>query len=301
MKTILIPFDLSGHGCRALQYALDLFRGQRIKCVLLNIYDPSFRSTELELAALTNKFCRDLQRKVWQEVDGVIKNQSNVNAVLEVRIEVGDWTRQIVNYTGLHPVDYVVLGKPRTTWFDRLLGSKISDMVRRSSRPVVIVPERFSPAKPVKIAFVADFKLLRSGERLAALRSLATEWGAEVAIWSLVHREKEIIETLQSRRLEEILGQRLGPLTFLDANYSLESILSVIAQDPVDLLVTPHYRGSLFDRLFLKSLAKELAMQVEIPLLTLPVRQPGVGWDARWSNPQGMERGQGTDRRNSAI
>lgn len=280
MKTILIPFDFAGNGRRALRYALDVFSGQKTRYILLNVYDPAFRSTELELAALTNKFCADLQRKVWAEVDEVIAGLETVNAVLEVRVELGDWIRRVMDYTNDHPVDYVVLGHHKTKWFDRLTSCNVSAFIRRSSCPVLIVPEYVRFSKPKKIAFVGDSKLLMLNERFPALRSLAAEWGTEVGVWSLIHGKQDMIDILQSRRLEAMLGKRLGSITFLEAYNPLEAIQLSIVEDPVDLLVTPYYQGAFFDRLFIGNLAKSLIRNVETPLLTLPVRQSGVRWEA---------------------
>jgi nucleotide-binding universal stress UspA family protein len=280
VKTILIPFDFAGNGRRALRYALDVFSTQKTKCVLLNVYDPAFRSTELELAALTNKFCADLQRKVWAEVDEVIASLETVNAVLEVRIELGDWIRRVVDYTNNHPVDYVVLGNHKPRWFDRQTTCNVSAFIRRSSCPVLTVPEHVRSGKPKKIAFVGDSKLLMLNERFPALRSLAVEWRTEVAVWSLIHGKQEMIDVLQSRRLDAILGKRLGPITFLNAYNPLEAIQLSIVEDPVDLLITPYYHGAFFDRLFIGNLAKSVIKNVETPLLTLPVRQSGVRWEA---------------------
>lgn len=159
MKTILIAVDLSGATPQVCRAAEALAEGRHARLLIAHVvppvpavmgyYDLGFtESTALMRAARTRAATKLKALLLWCQ-----KRHKDTKVIQRYGPAVPGLLRLI---TESKP-DYVVIGSHgHTAAFELLLGSVAHGVVRKSPVPVVLVPIRNRPTKPVgKTAFLA--------------------------------------------------------------------------------------------------------------------------------------------------
>lgn len=144
-KNILIPTDFSGAAWEAVQIGLDLAGGKHSKITLLHIfpYSAKFdhrkgRLNDKDLAAINsikmqlNEFCDDLAKKVTGQV---------ASTVLPGGVEA-----EILRFIAENQFDLIVMGV-NSTGVDNHPGSHLTNIIEKSSVPVLVVPNKLAVEK----------------------------------------------------------------------------------------------------------------------------------------------------------
>jgi nucleotide-binding universal stress UspA family protein len=165
-------------------------------------------------------------------------------------------------------IDLVVIGNRGGGASDNILGSNTLRVIHRAICPVLSVPSLlyFRPIK--RIALATDWQQT-SPDTMARLVSLARQWEAHLDI---IHvggdRKKKDTEseTLLDRPLSAV------PHTFYQVNARdiEEGIQQHVDQYHSDLIALIPRSHGFFDRLFQKSVTRQMVYQTQTPLLTLP-------------------------------
>jgi nucleotide-binding universal stress UspA family protein len=159
MKTILAPIDFSQVSERVINRAIELARGTSARLVLLHVVAPmpvigrklALTMTGAELAVAAEKEAAaelvKLQRSLRDR--GVTAHAVHV---------CGDPRKCIIEQAERLTADYIVIGSHgHSAFYDLLIGSTASGVLKRASCPVVIVPPaaRVMPAPPARVTGVA--------------------------------------------------------------------------------------------------------------------------------------------------
>lgn len=185
-KKILIPLDGSPNSNSAIQYAVWL--GERLKAELIGIH-------VVDVVALEGPFLHDLSGSLGFEP--YLNFSSRMREILESKgkdilkafeeeckratlscetlLEFGIVTNEIVDRAKL--ADLVILGRRGMNYAfdDGLLGSVTEGVIRRSPRPVMVVPQDFAKIKNPLLLYDGSFnasKAMRSAVELCKLLGL---------------------------------------------------------------------------------------------------------------------------------
>jgi nucleotide-binding universal stress UspA family protein len=142
MKTVLAPIDFSNVSEHVIARAIELARATGARLVLLHVVAPfpifgknlELTVTGAELAAAAEKTAANKLVKLQRSLrdDGVTAH------IVHVR---GDPRECIIEQTERLTADYIVIGSHgHTAFYDLLVGSTTSGVLKRASCPVVIVP-----------------------------------------------------------------------------------------------------------------------------------------------------------------
>ena len=263
MLRILLPTDFSSNAMHAANYALQLFGKSEATYILMHAqHDPAYVDEmgysmvpELLEAAEDRLVVR---AEHFAKTTGAIVESHLLFGILDVVVE------EFVSEQG---ADVVVMGKRGRTG-SALFGSNTADVIRSSSVPVVAVPDKASLDPLHRILLAADQNEVAPAN-FALLRTIALRHQAEVLV---THVEMDVPAGAAhwSEGLYELALQDV-PLTFLEGfGHDIADGLERTANESkAGMIAILHRHLGSFDRLFHRSLAKEMALGTELPLLVL--------------------------------
>ncbi|MBL0127651.1 MAG: universal stress protein [Flavobacteriales bacterium] len=266
MKHILIPTDFSDGSMAAVRFAFDAFGTTGTHYILLHTigdivpsetlpeYVPMLLQTgKKELHAFSEK-CRALKPEDTIELTTVVDSGAVFFAIERV-------------YEA-QPVDAVVLGakgKGAATFW----GTQTTDVVKMSTRPVVVVPVEWQPGPIQRILYADDRIHIRKRNTLSILVDLAKRYGSEIA---LVHVRVDQDEPLAPSSLDkksawfQDVAHTSTTIAAKDVQMGLEQLAGT---GDYGMLAVLHHHVGWFDMIFHRSLAKKLALHTTLPLLVL--------------------------------
>ncbi len=152
MKTILVPIDFSPVTKAVVDEAESLAQSCKGRIVLLYVVQPPVLVAEyggviedvVPLVEAAEKAANQLLAKWRDHFSG-----GSVTAKA-VKVE-GFPAKEIVEQARAHGADYIVMGSHgHTAFYDLLIGSTTSGVLKKAPCPVVVVPARPAPARPAK-------------------------------------------------------------------------------------------------------------------------------------------------------
>ena len=266
MLRVLLPTDYSSNAMHAATYAVQLFGKSEATYILMHAqYDSGYvGAMGLSMGPELLKGAEDglaLTAKRFAETTGATSVESHLLFGL-LDVVVDEFVRRPAE-----GADVVVMGKRGETG-SALFGSNTTNVIRSSSVPVVAVPDmaRLRPLDRILLAADQDEML---PEDFALLRTIALRHKAEVLV---THVEMDVpADTAhRSEGLYE-LALRDVPLTFLEGygHDVADGLERTAKKRKADMIAILHRHLGFFDRLFHPSVAKELALGSDLPLLVL--------------------------------
>lgn len=143
IKKILVPTDNSDASLKALRYAIELSKLNNATIHLLSVVDERYVSymslTEDERSdapSLEDK----LLSHMTKEMDEICKRDELQPVKTEKKILIGHPSEEILGYSDEIDADLIIMGTHGHTGLSRvLIGSVAERVVRRASRPVLVV------------------------------------------------------------------------------------------------------------------------------------------------------------------
>ncbi len=273
MKTILVPTDFSMPAETAMNYALTLARPLNAKVILYHAYQVAVPVAEVPFAVLNDEQ-RILKEEAEQKLQALGRKIEHAGKIsYEYIAENGDTVSSILRAAGeIHP-DMIVMGTTGASGLASVIfGSVCLKVMEKASCPVMAVPHNFAISRPVKrITFATDYHCSDLADILKATE-LAAATGAVI---NVLHISDAAIGGDEERQLMNDFMQKLKAKTSYQNlsfqiihGYNIEDrLLKYVEDDSTDMLMmATHYR-TFFDRLFTKSITKEVAKNSAIPVV----------------------------------
>jgi universal stress protein A len=143
IKKIVVPTDTSKTAMKALQYALEIGKLQNATIYMLHVVDDRFMGY-MTLSDEPTEDYPSIQSKMKvhmeEELKEIIENNKGENVSFELKVVSGKPCDEIINYSEEVDADLIILGTHGLTGLQRMLiGSVAERVVRRASRPVLVV------------------------------------------------------------------------------------------------------------------------------------------------------------------
>jgi nucleotide-binding universal stress UspA family protein len=291
LKHVLCPTDFSEACHRALDVAADLAAASRAELGVLHVlptfpplgpevmYQPSAGMEAEELALLNQDLARFAERAA-------------AKCSVRCLLKEGDAADEILREMDESSVDLVVMGQnSREGVGGWILGSVTERVVRRSHRPVLVVPPDLrsrSASHPQRI--LCGLELEKAS---AATLSYAARWAsffdAQLSLLHVVDSPEGdhwartsfeipeywpmMVKDAKERmtRLLESTGVRSSEQRVLRGKPH-RRVLEVVRTLPADLLVIGSHAGGIFDSQFLGTTVRRLLREAPCPVLVVPSR-----------------------------
>jgi len=143
MKTILVPIDLSSATASVTSTAVELARNQQGKLVLLHVVQPPVITSDYGIAIENLEELVAVSERAAEKQLAALKDQYQTGGLqIETVQVVGAPAPLILAEAKTRSADYIVMGSHgHTPLYDLLVGTTTHEVLKRSSCPVVIVPD----------------------------------------------------------------------------------------------------------------------------------------------------------------
>jgi nucleotide-binding universal stress UspA family protein len=147
MKTILVPIDFSAVSKRVVAAAAELARGLGGRLVVLHVVQPPVLTDSDFGTQLTAEYAAEATEAAEKQLARLRQQLLKDDLVIEVRNTSGYPGQSILDAADEVDADFIVLGSHgHGAFYDLIVGSTASRVLKRARCPVLIVPPKPEPA-----------------------------------------------------------------------------------------------------------------------------------------------------------
>lgn len=269
MKNVLLATDFSKNADNAIDYAVQLFGTEDVKYALLNTYEEPKAATSIVVSM--NDMLRKESLKGLHEVeDRLVKKYPGIN--LEVRCFYGSLPDTINKLAVDEEFEYVAIGKKGISALESfVMGSNAMSIVKYVKIPTLLIPENAQYNALKSIAFAADYEHLEDLSLIQPLKTIVKDCDAELKIVNVqsISKDVDYDHAVEGSELHNVL-EGVNHQFFTEHNDDVVTgIYNFVKSKDIQLLSMIARKHSFFDRLFHKSITKEVTNLADTPYLIL--------------------------------
>lgn len=268
MKTLLVATDFSAASHNAAIFSVSLAQVLNSKIQLIHVYQEPAPTTAApdNWTLAVSSLRMDQEARLNQEIQWLSAHAS---------VKVSGWLA--TGFTGEAistraedtRADLVVLGKKNRS--DRFFGSVITRMIRKTTRPLLIVPENYSFRPFNHISLAIDFTEMIGSDSLEPLFALVHHFDAALKVIHIDRKGGEMKTSEISAKLQ--LGKALSRVNYIYEREAYSEvdfgILDYVSGHPTDLLVMIAHPHTIFEKWLGNSHTALIAQHLPVPLLVL--------------------------------
>lgn len=269
---ILVPTDFSKLASVAIRYAAELAQHTDAELILfhaVSIDGPPHAMAAMKthqiLEAMEDGAKNDLIVKMHE-----LKKMEGPPVKTSYKLVTGHPVQDMIeHYLQHHAVDLIVMGTKGASGMKKvLMGSNAAAVIGKIDIPVITVPEhaRFKPVK--QIVYASD--LMDIGSEMESLIRVGKVFDASIHILHIVSPGTPMDGNGEILK-NELIARYHYPNLSLDfrVNENVEeAIEEFIADVHADMLAMFTHQPTFFEKLFGRSVTRELAFHSRIPLLS---------------------------------
>lgn len=269
MKNILVPTDFSATADNALRYAFELAARGGAHITLLHVIYPNQGLENDVYQVFWDTYERE-RLDALEALTARFKSEEPFQSVeVKVATEVGFPTPTIGYYATEHHFDMIVMGTTGAGGLkSALLGSNTAGLAAHCKTPVLAVPDGCAFRPDANFAFATDLKIEVSDRSMILLQKFLALHYSGLHVVSVTDKDKASFEAA-----EKIVSEALEGIDhdfhYLHSDSVAEAIENFIEARDMNGLVVVSHRHSLWDRLFYRSVSKQLVEHLHLPMLVL--------------------------------
>ncbi|CAN5351618.1 hypothetical protein BH09BAC1_BH09BAC1_23080 [soil metagenome] len=275
IQHILVPTNFLDYAINAGHYAVQFAAQHNARVTLFHTYhipvvDPLVPSAYLSELASTAE--RNAERSITQQAADLRETYPEMADQIYHHISMGFAADEILSMAERVGVDALIVGTRHTDKVQRiLLGSVLGTVLEKAAVPVIVVPDHvtFQPVK--NILFASEFN---DSEDIESINQVLEFTSRLKAILYSVHIQDTDPDENDMARIQNIralyegkMGE--GKVHFENIAYSniIEGLSKYSQVNDIDMAVMVTHKRSFFEKLFDRSLTKQMAHKTDIPLV----------------------------------
>ncbi|MCP4456473.1 MAG: universal stress protein [Cytophagales bacterium] len=267
IKNILIPVDFSKSSKNALKAAIKIAKKAEAKIHMVN-------AVHIHASMPDGHMIEAIVGDYEEQVKSSFKElESEIIELKDVPHEddrfVSYLSDAIYSETKKKGIDLIVMGtRSQHTMGERLLGTNAIDTITQSEIPVMVIPEDYHDFPLSKIGFASDFLSVPDYGPLNILKALGSLFDAEVMVFHIADEINRDEQKQIDRIKESLASLPNASIRIVSAESVIIGIRDFTTSHDLDMLCMMSRTHNLFERLFVKSVTKAIAIDIDIPLLT---------------------------------
>jgi len=268
METILIATDFSAAARNATRYGFELSKKLKAKVILFNACQlPSSNSDSVGYVTPNEKEAMSYRQLVIEA-----ETYDPLGTVaLQTESRPGPITDSILTVAKENNVSFIVAGmKAGRKEIRKIFGSTVTYLRNQSSIPIIVVPEDVSFSVPKTIALASDN--METGLQIVEpLKKIAELFTSKLFVVRVIEKLKnEVMEKLTiSRSLKGLLSGLQPTYEFIKEDNVTKAMNNFVKQHAVDMVALIPRQHDLLQKIFTRSITKEMIFQTRVPLLLL--------------------------------
>lgn len=271
IKNILVPTDFSDTAQNALIYAIKFARMANAKVTVLHAYHVPIAAVGAEFPIYNGPYADEIESEVQANFEEIKRNFLYADLPeYEFISRLGMAQEVIENAASSGNFDLVIMGTHGGNAMQEVIGSTTSDMIKKSSIPILAIPPNVQFKKVNRIVFATDYGKIGEPQEFAMLLTLAEIFHAEIDVLHINPGGSRFTreETASGAIIDQYL-KKVKHAYNIAFNEDLEKgIEEFIETKKADLLAMMPRKRGLFESMFHSSLTKKMAFHTHIPLLT---------------------------------
>jgi nucleotide-binding universal stress UspA family protein len=280
MKTILVPTDFSSNAETALNYALGLAKLFQSEIILFNAWNLLHTKASMFITIkniLQEKAIEDLMETKQK----ILSDPQNWGIEIKTVTMMGDAAPLIKRLARKINADMIVMGTQGATGLKKIfMGSNTAEVIANAPCPVLAIPAKARFMSLKKIVFASNF----GDEDISTLKNLskiAGYFGSEIIVAHVADIDSPDYKKFESH--SDILAGAIPykPLVFkfFAGTNVVKGLNELVRSLKVDMLAMSTKKRNSIERVFEKSLTKDMAYIAEIPFLSFPVSNTDIKID----------------------
>lgn len=272
MKTILVATDFSTAGHNACLYGAELAKAFNAKLILFHAYvQVPMPVAEVPVFVDAEEMRKQAQDKL--DTEAFMVDLHHVT-VVESICEEGSPTQKILEAADNNDAELIVVGMKSTgKGLRRLIGSTVTALARKTTIPLIVVPEgvAYQRIDTIVMANESDLELEADAHVLDALREIVDRFQSKLFLVRVVRNSfREAFEVLdRPSRLIKKLTEFDPVYESVPGNDIPQALHEFIDKHDAQLLALLPHRYSLLERWFIKSVTRSVIFDTDIPLLIM--------------------------------
>lgn len=277
MKKILFPTDFSPTAENAFLYALALAKATKAHLTLIHVYElpelgRALKNTTREVYELMEMESLETFKKSVNQLHKVAEDHNMGDIDFDQAMVEGEAIYKIAKAATEIEADFIVMGTKGATGLKEVfLGSVTTGVMQEAKIPVLSIPEDSHYADKIsRVAYLTNYK----AEELLAFEktcSFAQLFKASVDCVHFSLGEENEDGGQMNKWKESTTNQDVKVDFIVENGTDIESALvSYTNARKIDVLAVQPRKKNIFTRLFSKSVSKQIAHHINLPLLSLP-------------------------------
>lgn len=270
METILIATDFSPAALNAATYGVELAKSMHAKVVLFTAYQP--------VLALPDSALYISAEELKKSSDSLLKAQANaIDPLKTLQLETQSWqgpvNSSIIEAASENKASYIVVGmKDRGKEIRRYFGSTVTHLCKTSAIPLIVVPANAVFSEPQRIALASDITAGSDLHLIDPLKRIAENFDSHLFIVRVVKKALDEVEeqAFRSDSLSFYLSNVAHYYKFIEDENVAHAMNGFVKEYRVSMVAVMPHEHSLFERIFSRSVTKDLVFNCRVPILVLP-------------------------------
>jgi nucleotide-binding universal stress UspA family protein len=268
MANLLLPVDFSANARNAAEHAIRLFGPEGNTFHLVHAYlDPNMMDASMPSM---NEALRVAAQEGMTELVADLHGRPGLERTeLRTEVRIGVLPAVLADLVDELSPRCIAMGTQGASGLQAtLFGSNTADVIRRSTVPVLAIPEEAVYRPPARIILADDGGAIKPGT-LDLLLDIARWSRSEIKIVRVLEEGADPEQTQLTSSYDDLLGAVPHSHHVMSADNVTTVINDLADQSDADLVVMVHRHLGFFNSLFHASATKRLVMHSHVPLLVL--------------------------------
>ena len=271
MKRIVCPIDFSEASNSAVEYAANLVKHLDAELILLHvIHEYKFKTTASVSSVLPVEARIKTARERLAEYQKMVKDEFDISCSLEVKANTSSVSTALRKEIEGEGYDLIVMGTNGADDLKQFLfGSHTYNVIRKISKPLLLVPDGYAYSDPRKVVYASDYNK-EDVHVLSNVLNLTEGFGSEVTLLHFSEYPTQSSEDI-FLQFEDIYKDYLknDKIKFerIVSKEEAQGIDHYMHKNNADLLTLTTHKYSFFEKLFHESITRKLAFIANYPIL----------------------------------
>lgn len=277
MKKILLPTDFSENSWNAICYAQHLLKEEQCEFHILHTYTPIFYRLDYMMGGPAFSAIPDMGVEVAQAglektMIDVKNNFDNPKHSFKTFSAFNTPVNEIIELTTSEKFDLIIMGTQGATGAKEIfLGSHTVHVIRKSTTPVLAIPEGYAFKELKSVLFSTDYSDAYQEKSLATLMALIHLHEAKLTVLHVKEEYELSDEQEANKKTLSSYFTKLNPDIIEERGKLMpNAVQEYIEEHKSGLLAMMNKKHSFFERLRNKQNLDTIGFHTKIPLLVMP-------------------------------
>lgn len=268
--TILVPTDFSKPSKVAILYGVRIAKKLNADIILLAVINMSpSSSATLKWKKLRNEMVNVVKEDAHQLIEEIRRKTKDKLKISFQHIMGYPVEDMIENFAVKNDVDLIVMGTKGATGLKKvILGSNAASVIDNSSTPVIVVPGETAFQDIKKIVYATD--MINIYEEIKTLALFARIFNAAIRVLHVLPSDSAKKINGKKTAADLIKLTKYPKISFHVSrnDYIDKEVNTFVTTQKADLLAMFTHKLDFYEKLFGRSITRQLAFHTRIPLLT---------------------------------